>query len=137
MANCIWLLKQSDTDLMYKIIGELPYPIDSTNGYYDGPPPPKKRHKIFNIHEVRMKVPCPRKRVKVDELLYEDVYYENLLRTYLRLDVDLEEHYKLWSKSHRHFETQSNKFYAVRMLNQDPVENIFSFICSQNNNISR
>ena len=45
--------------------------------------------------------------------------------------------YKLWSKVDPVFKDLSVKFSGVRMLRQDPVENIFSFICSSNNNISR
>ena len=45
--------------------------------------------------------------------------------------------YALWSKADSNFAAVSPQFPGVRMLNQDPVENVFSFICSSNNNIQR
>lgn len=119
MANIVWLLKQNDSHLMYKVIGELPYQSD--------------KNMI-----VRMKVEKPLKEINKDFLLYSSDYYEDLLKSYFRLNVDLEEYYKIWSKAHDHFkEIAGGKFYAIRVLNQDPIENLFSFICSQNNHISR
>jgi 3-methyladenine DNA glycosylase/8-oxoguanine DNA glycosylase len=60
-----------------------------------------------------------------------------LLRKYFRLDVSLKEHYAQWAKKDPHFEKAAEKFTGVRILCQDPVENLFSFICSSNNNIAR
>ena len=117
MANCLWLLKQTSTHLLYKVIAELPYP------------------KYANAI-VRLKIGQP-KAVKKSKLLYEDPYYESLLKSYFRLDVDLLSYYEKWSSAHEHFKREADNFYAVRVLNQEPVENLFSFICSQNNNISR
>jgi 3-methyladenine DNA glycosylase/8-oxoguanine DNA glycosylase len=62
---------------------------------------------------------------------------DDLLRKYFRLDVSLEEHYAQWSKKDPHFKKAAKKFTGVRILSQDPVENLFSFICSSNNNIAR
>lgn len=62
---------------------------------------------------------------------------EEKLRLYLRLDENLEELYQLWSNKDADFMEVSRKFYAVRMLRQDVTENVFSFICSSNNNIIR
>lgn len=119
MANIVWLLKQNDSHLMYKIVGEIPYPSEK------------------NII-VRMKVKQPLKGKETTESMYSREYYENLLSSYFRLNVDLEKYYKIWSKAHDHFkEIAGGQFYAIRVLNQDPVENLFSFICSQNNHISR
>lgn len=58
---------------------------------------------------------------------------------YLRLDTPLESLYKQWAKSDKHFEeiVGNEKFRGVRILKQQPRENLFSFICSSNNNISR
>lgn len=121
MANCLWLLKETKATVLFKVLGELPYPSGNE----------------FSI--VRMKVPEPIeiKNKRDDGLLYADEYYQSLLRSYFRLDVDLDKHYEQWSAAHRHFREESERFYAIRMLDQEPVENLFSFICSQNNHISR
>ncbi|CAG4932403.1 unnamed protein product [Colias eurytheme] len=73
---------------------------------------------------------------EINEEKNEDTF-KNLLRNYFRLDVDLSKHYKLWSEKDELFKTACVQFYGIRMLNQEPVENLFSFICSQNNHISR
>ncbi|KAI8442040.1 hypothetical protein MSG28_005681 [Choristoneura fumiferana] len=46
-------------------------------------------------------------------------------------------YYKEWSEADELFKSAGQQFYGVRMLAQEPVENLFSFICSQNNHISR
>lgn len=121
MNNCVWLLKQDETNLFYNVLGELPY--SETN----------------KLNIVRMKVKIYPRRIlnPPSSLLYPDEYYENVLRSYFRLDIDLAKYYKIWANSHSHFKNEATQFYAVRVLNQDPVENLFSFICSQNNHISR
>lgn len=60
-----------------------------------------------------------------------------ILKNYFRLEEPLLELYDQWSKSDPIFEEASKKFAGVRMLRQDPIENIFTFICSSNNNITR
>ena len=62
---------------------------------------------------------------------------ENQLRDYFQLQVDLEPLYEKWSKNDPFFSKISEDFGGVRILRQDPVENLFSFICSANNNIQR
>ncbi|CAG9760750.1 unnamed protein product [Ceutorhynchus assimilis] len=59
------------------------------------------------------------------------------LSNYLHLDVDLSEYYPKWSEKDPNFKDAAEQFYGIRILRQDVVENIFSFICSQNNHISR
>lgn len=131
MANCVWQLRQTEHDLLYRILGELKN--DSENYY----------------NQIRLKIAIsPRKksitkkpRVFDDTQLYHHVnYYESLLRAYFRLDLNLKEYYEKWSNAHQHFRAngaETGQFYAIRVLDQDPVENLFSFICSQNNHISR
>lgn len=62
---------------------------------------------------------------------------EELLRHYFQLDFCLPKFYEVWSEKDPNFKEVAKTFYGVRILKQDPVENIFSFICSSNNNISR
>ena len=62
---------------------------------------------------------------------------ENLLKDYFQLKVNLSKLYKEWSQKDPIFKEICKSFEGVRILRQDPVENVFSFICSANNNISR
>lgn len=133
MANCVWLLRQTDSHLHYQVLGELPYPEDC--------PYAQVRLKVVAPTKISALSAKPKKSSKVQlnqkTYLYPDSYYESLLRSYFRLDVDLKQHYVEWSFAHKHFKNEAGQFYAIRQLNQEPVENLFSFICSQNNNISR
>jgi len=81
-------------------------------------------HEIGDITETKLK-------------LNDNSFESDLLRKYFRLDVSLKQHYAQWAKKDPHFEKAAEKFTGVRILCQDPVENLFSFICSSNNNIAR
>ncbi|CAO3655580.1 unnamed protein product [Mucor fragilis] len=60
------------------------------------------------------------------------------IRDYFQLDrVSLKDCYQRWSKIDANFAKKSVNFQGIRMLRQDPWENLISFICSSNNNISR
>lgn len=79
-----------------------------------------------------------------DSILYQvrgsnkgENFYNNLLGEYFHLELDLKHHYSNWSEKDPIFKEASTQFYGIRILKQDVVENIFSFICSSNNNISR
>src|SRR5689334_3968559 len=56
------------------------------------------------------------------------------LRDYFQLHVNLSDCYKRWSKADKNFAKIAGGFKGIRILKQDPVENLFCFICSQNNN---
>lgn len=75
-------------------------------------------------------------RVHSRDKLNED-QVEEILRDYFRLDENLEEHYREWSCRDGFFKQTCGEFVGIRMLNQDLRENIFSFLCSSNNNIAR
>ncbi|KAI5800663.1 DNA glycosylase [Pyronema domesticum] len=62
---------------------------------------------------------------------------EDLLRDYFQLNISLSDLYKKWAAADPHFQRISSSFGGIRMLRQDPWENLVSFICSSNNNISR
>jgi N-glycosylase/DNA lyase len=59
------------------------------------------------------------------------------LRDYFQLDVDLVMLYNEWSEKDPVFAKLRGRFEGIRMLRQDPWENLISFICSSNNNITR
>ncbi|KAG2157262.1 DNA glycosylase [Suillus clintonianus] len=59
------------------------------------------------------------------------------LKDYFQLDVDLVELYNQWSDRDQVFNKLKSRFSGIRMLRQDPWENLISFICSSNNNIPR
>lgn len=63
--------------------------------------------------------------------------YEFMLRDYFNLKLELKKFYTMWSESDENFKQISKQFPGIRILRQDPVENLFSFICSANNNIPR
>jgi N-glycosylase/DNA lyase len=66
----------------------------------------------------------------------EDV--EGRLVEYFMLDrVHLSELDALWASKDTLYESVRGYVSGARMLRQDPVETLFSFICSQNNHISR
>jgi len=63
---------------------------------------------------------------------------ENRLRDYFQLDLcKLNDLYPKWRKVDQYFDSCFDKMTGVRTLRQHPVENLFSFICSSNNNIAR
>uniref|UniRef100_A0A182F6X6 N-glycosylase/DNA lyase n=2 Tax=Anopheles albimanus TaxID=7167 RepID=A0A182F6X6_ANOAL len=136
-ANIVWLLRQTERELQYRIVGEQLYPNAASTNAAQAPVNSETPEGKNNLAEVWMKVPEPKEFAKDSELLYPAAHYEQLLRIYFRLDVDLEQHYRKWIECHDHFANSAHRFYAVRQLDQDPVENLFSFICSQNNHITR
>ncbi|XP_014223188.1 N-glycosylase/DNA lyase [Trichogramma pretiosum] len=69
--------------------------------------------------------------------LKNDLNYGEILSKYFRLDVSLKENIQKWADCDSHFKTAYDQVGPVRMLDQDIVENLFSFICSSNNNITR
>ena len=72
-----------------------------------------------------------------DEKKEEKKKYEDILKDYFQVHVNLEKLYSEWSNADENFCKVAKDYQGVRMLQQDPVENLFSFICSSNNNIQR
>lgn len=59
------------------------------------------------------------------------------LNDYFQLGVDMGELIKFWNLQDDHFNSVSEKIQGLRILRQDPLACLISFLCSQNNNISR
>ncbi|KAG2223738.1 hypothetical protein INT45_003462 [Circinella minor] len=64
---------------------------------------------------------------------------KSTLKNYFQLDrgISLEQHYQRWSELDNNFKQKAPYFQGIRILRQDPWENLISFICSSNNNIAR
>ena len=62
---------------------------------------------------------------------------EEFLRRYFRLETPLAPLYSEWSQADARLAKIAAAIPGVRMLRQDPLECLFSFICSSNNNIPR
>ncbi|PNF32439.1 N-glycosylase/DNA lyase [Cryptotermes secundus] len=141
-ANRVWTLSQNNEYILYRVTNcpalETTEKLKSTKKSSSGV------HSAGRVKGMPKKTPtCEVADVEInrngdvftkhDECLSED----DLLRKYFRLDVSLEEHYAQWSKKDPHFKKAAKKFTGVRILSQNPVETLFSFICSSNNNIAR
>jgi N-glycosylase/DNA lyase len=73
---------------------------------------------------------------KDGKIMYQSELSKNILDEYFQLDVDMEALHKNWSKD-ENFAKKSPEYTGLRILKQPKLETVFSFICSQNNNISR
>jgi len=62
---------------------------------------------------------------------------DGALAHFFRMDADLQALCHQWSAACPRFAKLSPHLFGVRLLRQDPVECLFSFIASQNNHISR
>lgn len=91
-------------------------------------------HLTNNHKEEREVIEKGHQYIKCDDIYLRD---EDILKDYLQLDVNLELLYQTWAQADKHFEEISKTFTGIRMLRQEPIECLFSFICSSNNNISR
>ncbi|XP_005095305.2 N-glycosylase/DNA lyase [Aplysia californica] len=67
----------------------------------------------------------------------DDSSTKAILRDYFQLDTNLDQLYSEWSSKDDHFKKVASSFRGIRILRQDPVENLVSFVCSSNNHISR
>ncbi|XP_025908408.1 N-glycosylase/DNA lyase [Nothoprocta perdicaria] len=60
-----------------------------------------------------------------------------ILRDYFQLDVGLRALYRAWGAADPHFQAVAAAFPGVRVLRQEPVECLLSFICTSNNHVAR
>ncbi|MCJ8735220.1 hypothetical protein PDJAM_G00244420 [Pangasius djambal] len=135
MGGRVWTLTQTEDTLWYHVYRRHEDP-DLING--------RKRRKTENSQESGKKLKeMADVKEEEDETSFcmltseQDGKDEEALRDYFQLSVKLEDLYKEWSDADPHFRHIGNIFSGVRMLRQDPVECLFSFICSSNNHISR
>ncbi|CAG8591737.1 16347_t:CDS:2 [Acaulospora morrowiae] len=81
------------------------------------------------------KITVEKQRQREIDQEYKEIH--EFLVDYFQLHVNLRERYDQWSLMDKHFARIANQFPGIRILRQDPVENVICFICSTNNNIAR
>ncbi|XP_071947831.1 N-glycosylase/DNA lyase-like [Antedon mediterranea] len=112
LAGGVWTLTQTNEgDVLYEV---------------NRPETPK--HKLSNKCRVTTHATTKTKFQLTDE---------DILKDYFQLNTSLKDLYDQWSKADSNFSKIASKFVGVRTLRIDPTENLISFICSSNNNISR
>ncbi|XP_062854608.1 N-glycosylase/DNA lyase [Trichomycterus rosablanca] len=135
MAGRVWTLTQTEDTLWYHVYAknEDPGLINKrkrkTTDEYLGSQ--KKSKKTIDVKEEMEETSISTGSSEQDR---KD---EEVLRDYFQLNVNLKELYEEWSAVDPHFNHTATIFSGVRMLRQDPVECLFSIICSSNNHISR
>ncbi|XP_015496220.1 N-glycosylase/DNA lyase isoform X5 [Parus major] len=107
LGGRVWTLRQDGDRLWYTVYGQ----EDEQEEERDG---------------------CPAKAAKLDA-----TETDRILRDYFQLDVELSALYRGWGAADPLFRKVASDFPGVRVLRQDPVECLFSFICTSNNHISR
>lgn len=118
LSGYVWTLKQNESDILYRV--------------YESVSIQNKRI----LKEVRK---CPENSASCHpaDKLHQSEVHESILRDYFQLGVDTESLYDKWRARDPHFVKVSESMQGVRVLRQDPVETLFAFICSSNNNIPR
>ncbi|KAL2101990.1 hypothetical protein ACEWY4_003751 [Coilia grayii] len=134
MGGRVWTLTQTDDTLWYHV-----YENQDNHGIRrvcendPGTEPAGSDKKLKCVSEVKQEP--DEKGIEMPSV--QDSTEEELLRDYFQLNFQLENLYKDWGRHDDHFRQIARIFTGVRMLRQEPVECLFSFICSSNNHISR
>ncbi|XP_046583451.1 N-glycosylase/DNA lyase-like isoform X2 [Haliotis rubra] len=159
IGHQVWRLKQDASKVYYQVFTRQIKPdackSDQSLQTQIKSESKESLHLSVKSDEQRIKVECPGEmgdsdwdisintnnmhkiKVKEEPLFSSENVYESILCDYFQLSVNLGKLYKSWSAADQNFKKISSSFQGIRMLRQDPVENLFSFICSSNNHISR
>ena len=121
----VTLTKCKEANDKFKVKVEIP-----DHQYETGDKKGIKKHKY-------LKSPCTDITINVSDCKEEIDENESILHDYFQLNVCLNKLYNHWSSVDPNFKLVSSEYPGIRMIRQDPVECLFSFICSSNNTIPR
>uniref|UniRef100_A0A671KUP9 N-glycosylase/DNA lyase n=2 Tax=Sinocyclocheilus anshuiensis TaxID=1608454 RepID=A0A671KUP9_9TELE len=133
MRGKVWTLTQTEDTLWYYVYSHQVNPGTEN----------KQKWKVEEEEQLLGKMSKRKTDMKQEEVGFctvmsePDNKEEELLKDYLQLGVKVGDLYSDWSTVDPHFKHTADIFTGVRLLRQDPVECLFSFICSSNNHISR
>ena len=132
LGNNVWKLNQSDTHVYYTVYG---LENDQCQAYSNKAEKKCKSNESAPVYSA--KAPEETAELSEEASRVETTEFSNFLGNYFQLNVKLKDLYETWCLRDPSFKKVSEVFSGVRILRQDPTENLFSFICSSNNNISR
>ena len=138
LAGKIWTLKQTEHEILYQVTQ-----IHETTTTTIKSEPKSQITFTTKVNKTNRSTPAPSVHVKreLDNLMQikseDGCQYKAILHDYFQLDINLRKLYEQWKKADANFNQVATEFPGVRILRQDPTENLFAFICSSNNNISR
>ncbi|XP_063797054.1 N-glycosylase/DNA lyase [Pseudophryne corroboree] len=131
----VWTLTQKEEHIWYTV-----YP----NTGEDDSKPQKAAQKRATKRKFPHTTPDSVKTETIKEEVVEDFHLNadyrkdcETLQDYFQLHVCLRELYRQWGESDKNFQKVAKDFPGIRILRQDPIECLFSFICTSNNHISR
>ncbi|XP_016104726.1 N-glycosylase/DNA lyase-like [Sinocyclocheilus grahami] len=133
MRGKVWTLTQTEDTLWYYVYSHQINPGTEN----------RQKWKVEDEEQLlgkmsRRKIDMKQEEVGLCTVISEPDNKEGeLLRDYFQFGVKLGDLYSDWSTVDPHFKHTANIQTGVRLLHQDPVECLFSFICSLNNHISR
>ncbi len=137
LSGQIWTLKQTDTKILYQVHdtkGNIPGAVIKSEPLSEAKPGRSKGNSVKQFkEEAGVGAATPVYEIKSEE----GNSCTDILTDYFQLNVSLESLYKQWQAADGNFCQVAADFPGVRILRQDPTENLFAFICSSNNNISR
>uniref|UniRef100_A0A1A7WQ57 N-glycosylase/DNA lyase n=2 Tax=Iconisemion striatum TaxID=60296 RepID=A0A1A7WQ57_9TELE len=124
MGGRVWTLTQTEDTLWYYVYGN----PDTQNG-----------SGVFFQDKLRseMRSKDEEEPLVVTDQQQSEVEAEVMLKDFFQLHVKLGDLYRKWGAADPHFKEIADIFTGVRILRQDPIECLFSFICTSNNHISR
>ncbi|XP_056412659.1 N-glycosylase/DNA lyase isoform X2 [Hyla sarda] len=134
----VWTLTQKDNHLSYTV-----YPSPGAMELEKRTKKrPAKRKLTPNVSEQikqeKDTIKQEKEEVAVNSGFMSDCKKDSdILQDYFQLHISLNELYNQWGKSDKNFLKVAKEFPGIRILRQDPVECLFSFICTSNNHISR
>ncbi|XP_077180970.1 N-glycosylase/DNA lyase [Paroedura picta] len=135
LAGRVWTLTQSEEQLWYTLHEEEKEEDRREEESLSEPPVKKGRRQL--LPETSRAVGTSGRSGGEQARGMEGLDPAQILQDYFQLHVSLSSLYQGWSYTDAHFRNIAVKFPGVRVLRQDPVECLFSFICTSNNHLSR
>ncbi|KAG0333774.1 8-oxoguanine glycosylase ogg1 [Podila humilis] len=118
----LWCLEETEDGFRYRTYRSTTLPLANSNESDNG----NKSHD--SLRQERPHLEVSEEEMQVDRAFLWD---------YFQLHIPLGGLYEKWSAKDKNFKAKAPLFPGVRILRQDPVENLVCFICSSNNNIGR